>query len=48
MVNDLKKKILIIEDDRSLRHALEEIINRGIKLAQKGSQPEFEMFGVRE
>ena len=28
MVNDLKKKILIIEDDRSLRHALEEIINR--------------------
>ena len=26
----------------------EEIINRGVKLAQKGSQPEFEMFGVRE
>ena len=26
----------------------EEIINRGIKLAQKGNQPEFEMYGVRE
>ena len=26
----------------------EEIINDGLKLAQKGSQPEFEMYGVRE
>lgn len=28
MDKDLKKKILIVEDDQSLRHALEEIISR--------------------
>lgn len=28
MDKDLKKKILIVEDDKSLRHALEEVISR--------------------
>lgn len=28
MDKDLKKKILIVEDDKSLRHALEEILSR--------------------